>query len=66
MLKLGGKALAQGAVENGFAGGVGELGEDDGVFVGEFGGMGGAEVEVGGACCDEDDCGDESEEAGGV
>ena len=55
--------MAKGAVEDGVAGGVGEIGEDDGVFVGEFGGVGGAEVEVGGAGGDDDDCGDENEHA---
>ncbi len=62
LLKLGSKALAQGAVENGFACCVGEFGEDNGVFVGEFGGAGGAQVETGGTG-DDSDCYDDSEEA---
>ena len=55
--------MAKCAVEDGVAGGVGEVGEDDGVFVGEFGGVGGVEIEVGGAGGDEDDCSDKNEDA---
>ena len=63
LFELGGEALAESAVEDGVAGGVGEVGEDDRVFVGEFGGVGGAEIEVGGAGGDEDDGGGEDEDA---
>ena len=36
LFELDGEALAQGAVEDGVAGGVGEITEDDDVFFGEF------------------------------
>jgi hypothetical protein len=63
LFKLGGEALTKCAVEDGVTGSVGEVGEDDGVFVGEFGGVGRVEVEVCGARGDEDDGGDENEDA---
>jgi hypothetical protein len=36
LLQLRGKALAQGVIEDRVAGGVSEVGQDDGVFVGEL------------------------------
>ena len=44
LLQLDGQTLAERAVENGVAGGINEIGEDDNVLVREFGRR--AEVEV--------------------
>ncbi len=45
LFELDGESLLKGVVEDGVAGGVGEVGEDDGVLLGEFCGVGGAVIE---------------------
>jgi hypothetical protein len=48
LFELDGQRLLQRVVKDGVAGGVGEVGEDDGVFFGELGGLACApEVEAG-------------------
>ena len=46
LLQLGGEALTESAIEHGFAGGVGKVSEDDGIFVGEFRGGAGVRFAV--------------------
>ena len=46
LLELDGQRLLQGSVENGIAGGVDEVGEDDGVFFGERVGAAGAKEQA--------------------
>src|SRR5208282_583253 len=48
LLELDGEGLLQGSVEHGIAGGVDEVGENDGVFFGEGGGAAGAEEQASG------------------
>jgi hypothetical protein len=55
LLELDSKGLLQCSIKNRVAGGVDEVGEDDGVFVGKFGGVCGAPVKPDG---EKDGCGD--------
>ena len=48
LFELDGEGLFESVVEDGVAGGVGEVGEDDGVGLGEFGGVGGAVIKEAG------------------
>ena len=41
LLQLSREALTESAIKDGFTGGVGKVSEDDGIFVGEFGGSAG-------------------------
>ena len=51
------KALTKSAIKHGFIGGVGKVSEDDGIFVGEFGGSAGMpQIDSRGESSEDDNC----------